>query len=88
MQVGSGTDPAEGAALAAAVLSALAERGGFTMTSTHHAELNAPGGTSPRLAPSAHGSTSTHAASVSLALQACCAGNRQGPSTRGPASTN
>ena len=40
MQVGSGTDPAEGAALAAAVLTALAARSSLTMTSTHHAELN------------------------------------------------
>ena len=39
-QVGSGTDPTEGAALAAAVLKTLADRSLLTMASTHHAELN------------------------------------------------
>lgn len=39
-QVGSGTDPTEGAALAAAVLNTLAGRSRLTMASTHHAELN------------------------------------------------
>ena len=40
LQVGSGTDPTEGAALAAAVLQTLAGRSRLTMASTHHAELN------------------------------------------------
>ena len=39
MQVGSGTDPGEGAALAGAVLDALAGRAALTYATTHHAEL-------------------------------------------------
>jgi DNA mismatch repair protein MutS2 len=39
MQVGSGTDPLEGAALARAVLDTLAGRAGLTIATTHHAEL-------------------------------------------------
>lgn len=38
-EVGSGTDPGEGAALARAVLDALADRAGLTLATTHHAEL-------------------------------------------------
>jgi dsDNA-specific endonuclease/ATPase MutS2 len=38
-EVGSGTDPGEGAALARAVLDALAGRAGLTLATTHHAEL-------------------------------------------------
>lgn len=38
-QVGSGTDPGEGAALAGAVLNALAERTLLTLATTHHASL-------------------------------------------------
>jgi dsDNA-specific endonuclease/ATPase MutS2 len=36
-EVGSGTDPVEGAALARAVLDALADRAGLTVATTHHA---------------------------------------------------
>lgn len=39
MQVGSGTDPGEGAALAGALLDALAGRAALTYATTHHAEL-------------------------------------------------
>jgi DNA mismatch repair protein MutS2 len=38
-EVGSGTDPGEGAALARAVLDALAPAAGLTLATTHHAEL-------------------------------------------------
>lgn len=38
-EVGSGTDPGEGAALARAVLDALADSAGLTLATTHHAEL-------------------------------------------------
>ena len=39
MQVGSGTDPTEGAALAGALLDALAGRSLLTLATTHHASL-------------------------------------------------
>jgi hypothetical protein len=39
MQVGSGTDPAEGAALAGALLQQLAGAARLTFATTHHAEL-------------------------------------------------
>lgn len=39
LQVGSGTDPGEGAALAGALLDALAGRAALTYATTHHAEL-------------------------------------------------
>ena len=39
-QVGSGTDPSEGAALATALLTTLADRARFTFATTHHAALN------------------------------------------------
>ena len=39
MKVGSGTDPTEGAALAAALLDALASRALLTLATTHHASL-------------------------------------------------
>ena len=38
-ELGSGTDPAEGAALGAAVLSSLLERGCMTVITTHHSAL-------------------------------------------------
>ncbi len=38
-EVGSGTDPVEGAALARAVLDRLAGQSGLTLATTHHAEL-------------------------------------------------
>ena len=39
LKVGSGTDPTEGAALAAALLDALASRASLTLATTHHASL-------------------------------------------------
>ena len=39
VKVGSGTDPTEGAALAAALLDALASRALLTLATTHHASL-------------------------------------------------
>ena len=38
-EVGAGTDPAEGSALARAILSALLKRGSTTLVTTHHPEL-------------------------------------------------
>ncbi|EIE19595.1 P-loop containing nucleoside triphosphate hydrolase protein [Coccomyxa subellipsoidea C-169] len=38
-EAGSGTDPAEGAALASALLAALADRAALTLATTHHASL-------------------------------------------------
>lgn len=38
-QAGSGTDPGEGAALAGAMLTALADRAALTLATTHHASL-------------------------------------------------
>ena len=40
LQMGSGTDPAEGAALAGALLERLADTARLTYATTHHAELN------------------------------------------------
>ena len=42
-EVGSGTDPAEGAALAAALLERLQLQAGLTYAATHHAELKVRG---------------------------------------------
>lgn len=42
-EVGSGTDPLEGAALARAVLDTLAPKAGLTAATTHHAELKQAG---------------------------------------------
>ena len=42
-EVGSGTDPAEGAALAAALLERLQRQAGLTYATTHHAELKVQG---------------------------------------------
>lgn len=38
-EIGTGTDPTEGAALAAAVLTELSQNSGLTMATTHHAEI-------------------------------------------------
>ena len=40
-EAGMGTDPDEGAALAAATLTALAERAGLVLATTHHSSLKA-----------------------------------------------
>lgn len=42
VQVGSGTDPGEGAALAGALLDRLAATAGLTYATTHHAQLKDP----------------------------------------------
>lgn len=47
-EVGSGTDPNEGAALATAVLTALAGRARFTFATTHHASLSSLAAQDPR----------------------------------------
>jgi dsDNA-specific endonuclease/ATPase MutS2 len=54
-EVGSGTDPGEGAALARAVLDALAPRGGLTLATSHHAELKALPSEDARFANAAMG---------------------------------
>ncbi|KAL4458289.1 hypothetical protein ABPG75_013154 [Micractinium tetrahymenae] len=46
-EVGSGTDPAEGAALAAALLERLQRQAALTYATTHHAELKELAGTAP-----------------------------------------
>jgi DNA mismatch repair protein MutS2 len=54
-EVGSGTDPGEGAALARAVLDALADRAGLTLATTHHAELRGVAGQDARYAAASMG---------------------------------
>ena len=48
-ELGAGTDPTEGAALARAVLEALLEQGAVVVATTHHAELKLFGHADPRL---------------------------------------
>jgi DNA mismatch repair protein MutS2 len=54
-EVAAGTDPEEGAALAAAVLEALTERGATVMTTTHHEPLKELATRHPRLRSAAVG---------------------------------
>ncbi|KAI8474386.1 MAG: hypothetical protein J3K34DRAFT_139599, partial [Monoraphidium minutum] len=54
-EVGSGTDPGEGAALARAVLDALADRAGLSLATTHHAELKGAAGQDARYANASMG---------------------------------
>lgn len=48
-ELGAGTDPTEGAALARAVLESLLDRGAVVVATTHHAELKLFAHTDPRL---------------------------------------
>lgn len=48
-EIGSGTDPAEGAALAQAILEALVEKGATVLTSTHYGQVKTYGKTDPRV---------------------------------------
>lgn len=48
-EIGSGTDPQEGAALAQAVLETLIQAGSTVLTSTHYSEVKAFGATNPKV---------------------------------------
>ncbi|GBF98707.1 endonuclease [Raphidocelis subcapitata] len=75
-EVGSGTDPGEGAALARAVLDALAPRGGLTLATSHHAELKALPAEDARFANAAMGfDTASLAPTYELAWGAAGASN-------------
>jgi DNA mismatch repair protein MutS2 len=48
-EIGSGTDPAEGAAIAAALLASLSERNALTIATTHHSSLKVFANNTPRV---------------------------------------
>lgn len=75
-EVGSGTDPGEGAALARAVLDALAARSALTLATTHHAELKGVAAADARYANASMGfDTASLAPTYALAWGAAGASN-------------
>ena len=69
VKVGSGTDPTEGAALAAALLDALASRALLTLATTHHASLKDMAVSTAPLAMSSCGASCCFSSLVPARLQ-------------------